>query len=339
MRDPGARDLPTQAGIKDVARVAAVSVSLVSLALNGRPGVSETTRAHIRAIANELRYTANQGARALRTGRSEMVGVLARNLSNPFFLDVLVAAQAEADASRSTIMMVDSHYSVERETEHLLHMAAQRFDGLAIAPTGSGSSIEVWTRQRPGTPVVVLNARAVEFSGVVHVGPADDDAVDLAVGHLTSIGHRRIGMMTAPSAVVADRSRLIAFQRHAEQRGGREFRIIETALDLESVRENIRAVLLGPNPPTALITSSDHTAQAVYAAAALVGAKIGRDLSVVGHDDLSTSAFLDPPLTTVRLSRSSIGRETLRRLLDASVTEDHVEPVQLIVRGSTAPVP
>jgi len=337
MRDPDTPELPVQAGIKDVARAAAVSVSLVSLALNGRPGVSEATRAHIHSVAKELRYTANQGARALRTGRSDTVGVLARNLSNPFFLDVLVAAQAEADTTRSTIMMVDSHYSVERETEHLLHMAAQRFDGLAIAPTGSGSSIEVWQRQRPGTPVVVLNARAVELDGIVHVGPADDDAVDLAVRHLTSLGHRRIGMITAPSAVVADRSRLIAFQRYAERPEGREFSFIETALDLDSVSETILSLLLTPNPPTAVITSSDHTAQAVYAAAAMVGARIGRDLSVVGHDDLSTSAFLDPPLTTVRLSRSSIGRETLRRLLDASITVNHVEPVQLIVRGSTAP--
>lgn len=322
-------------GIKDVAAAAGVSMSLVSLALNGREGVSDAARARITEIASDLGYVAHPGARALRTGRTDTVAVVARNLSNPFFLDVMVAAQERADQQGQTIMVVDAHYSVEREIQHIKRLAAQRVDGLAIAPTGTGQSIRVWQAQRPDTPLVVVNARATRIAGVLHVGPDDDAAVHLALDHLVGLGHRRIGFLTAPPDVVADRGRLTAFGKAVASlsiEGG----AIETPLDIASVQRTVESVLRGPRPPTALVTSSDHTALAVYAAAREVGATVGRDLSVVGHDDLPTSSLLDPPLTTLNVSRSSIGHQIARRLLDRRVRSHHVEPVHLMQRRSTA---
>jgi DNA-binding LacI/PurR family transcriptional regulator len=319
-----------------VAAAAGVSMALVSRALNGRDGVSDTTRARIKTVADDLGYTAHPGARVLRTGRSDMFGIVARNLSNPFFLDVLVSAQMRADAGGRTIMTVDSHYSVDREIEHIRRMASQRFDGLAVAPTGSGQSIRVWRRQRPSSPIVVLNARATKVAGVLHVGPDDEAAVNLAVEHLRELGHRRIGFLTAPRDVVADRTRLDAASALASAGGRNGLSIIETALDPATVQETIRSVLQAPRPPTAVITSSDHTAQSVYVAAREVGATVGGDLSVVGHDDLATSALLDPPLTTLRISRSSIGHEIVKRLSDPRLRSNHVEPVSLVVRQSTS---
>jgi LacI family transcriptional regulator len=86
-----------------------------------------------------------------------------------------------------------------------------------------------------------------------------------------------------------------------------------------------------------VITNSDYPALGVYKAARLLGLRVGRDVSVVGHDDLPTSELLDPAMTTLRLDRRAVGRAVMERLLDPNRTDDHIEPVELVERGSTAP--
>ncbi len=325
-----------QPGLRDVAAAAGVSMSAVSLALNGRPGVSDATRAQILRIAGELGYVAHPGARAMRTGRTSTLAILTRNLSNPYFLDVVVAAQQYADEHDRTLITVDSHYDLDRELLHLQKLLAARVDALAIAPVGAGTSVAAWTERRRERPVVVINAAAVAGDHLVHVGPDDESAVTQAVDHLHTLGHRRIGLLSAPAAVVADRRRLDTF--HALTRTGEvEGVVVESPLDQDSVEDTVVELLGDPGPPTALITASDHVAQAVYHAARRLDLRIGHDLSLIGHDDLATSALFDPPLTTLALSRESIGREVARRLGDASVTDDHSEPVHLISRASTRP--
>ena len=134
------------AGIRDVARLAGVSVATVSLALNGQPGVAVETRRRILAAAAELGYRANSQAQALRRGRTTTYGLVIRNFNNPFFLEVLSGAEQAADEAGATLLLLDSHYSVERERVLVREMAAQRLAGLAIAPVGKGESV----RPAPG---------------------------------------------------------------------------------------------------------------------------------------------------------------------------------------------
>ena len=146
------------AGIRDVARKVGVSVATVSFALNGQPGVSEDTRHRILAAAAELGYRANPQAQALRRGRTTTYGLVIRNFNNPFFLEVLGGAEQAADEAGAALLLLDSHYSLERERMLVREMAAQRLAGLAIAPVGKGESVLLWQELRPGTPVVALNA-------------------------------------------------------------------------------------------------------------------------------------------------------------------------------------
>ena len=103
------------AGIRDVARLVGVSVASVSFALNGQPGVAEYTRRRILAAAAELGYRANPQAQALRRGRTTTYGLVIRNFSNPFFLEVLTGAEQAASEAGATLLLLASHYSVERE--------------------------------------------------------------------------------------------------------------------------------------------------------------------------------------------------------------------------------
>jgi len=127
------------AGIRDVARLAGVSVASVSFALNGQPGVADDTRQRILAAAAQLGYRANTQAQALRRGRTTTYGLVIRNFSNPFFLEVLTGAERAASDAGATLLLLDSHYSAEREHLLVREMAAQRLAGLAIAPVGRAS--------------------------------------------------------------------------------------------------------------------------------------------------------------------------------------------------------
>lgn len=323
--------------ISDVAAAAGVSPALVSFALNGRPGVAAGTRARILTVAEELGYRPNTAARSLRTGRTATVALLVRNLSNPYFLDVVSGAQAAAAPLGVTVLVVDADYDPEAEREHVRRLAAQRVDALAIAPVGRGDAIALWQELRPGAPIVVVNATAPGLSGVARVGPDNRAAVDLAVRHIAGLGHRTLAFLIAPRSVMADHDRLQVFEELVDELD-LDGRAVETPLALGAVEAVTAGLLADAHPPTAVVTNSDHTAHAVYKAARQAGVRVGRDLAVVGHDDLPTSELLDPPLTTLSLDRRALGTAVLARLVGTAVG-DHAQPVTLVPRASSCPAP
>jgi DNA-binding LacI/PurR family transcriptional regulator len=321
------------AGIRDVARKVGVSVATVSFALNGQPGVSEDTRHRILAAAAELGYRANPQAQALRRGRTTTYGLVIRNFNNPFFLEVLGGAEQAADEAGATLLLLDSHYSLERERMLVREMAAQRLAGLAIAPVGRGESVLLWQELRPGTPVVALNASAAGINGVSRVYPDNAVGVGLAMRRLAELGHSRVAFLSAPRGLVADPDRLRHFRRLAGELGIRP-NVMHTPLTIADVRKAAGAILGRPGAPTAVITNSDYTALGIYLTARDLSLRVGSDVSVIGHDDLPTSELLDPPLATIRLDGREMGRALMTRLLDGSVPHDYVAPVELVERPS-----
>lgn len=324
--------------IHDVAREAAVSTALASFALNDREGVSAATKNRILAAAARLGYQADPFARALRSGTGNAFSLMVRNMANPFFLDVLRGAQESATRKGATILAVDSDYSTERERELIEFLVAQRVQGLAIAPVGStGAAVQQWLELAPGRPIVVINAVQPPNLPVSRVAPDNIGAVTLAVDHLVNLGHRRITFLTAPAGLVADDDRLDTFLTRCGELGVQPD-AVETHLSLDHVYRVVSARLEGADPPTAIITNSDFTAHAVYRAARDASVEVGSQLSVVGHDDLPTSALLDPPLTTLRLDRRAIGQAIFAKLAGGAEVGEYLEPVELVVRRSTGPV-
>ena len=324
------------AGIRDVARIAGVSVATASLALNGQPGVADGTRRRAQAAAEQLGYRANPQAQALRRGRTTTYGFVVRNFANPFFLEVLSGAQQVAAESGATLVVLDSRYSLERERRHVQEMAAQRVAGLAIAPVGSGESIRLWQELRPGAPVVALNASADGIAGVSRVCPDAIAAVELPVRRLAELGHASVAFLSAPLHLMADPDRLRHFRRLARQFDLRP-RVMYSLLTIADVQQAAVSLLSCPDAPTAIITNSDYTAHAIYKAARELSLPVGPGVSVVGHDDLPTSELLDPPLATIRMDQRAMGRALMMRLLEPGPPDDYIADVQLVQRASLQP--
>jgi LacI family transcriptional regulator len=322
-----------QVGIREVARLANVSVASASFALNGQPGVAEVTRRRILAAAQQLGYRANPQAQALRRGRTTTYALVARNFANPFFLQVLGGAEEVADDAGATLLMLDSRYSLERERKHVQEMAAQRLAGLAIAPVGTGEALRLWQHLRPGAPVVALNAAADGITGISRVSPDNAAAVELPMRRLAELGHRHVAFLSAPPRLMADPDRLRHFRRLARELGLRA-KVAYSPLTIAGVGEASRALLSHAGAPTAIITNSDYTAHAIYKTARELSLRIGPDVSVIGHDDLPTSELLDPPLATVRVDAQDMGRALMTRLLEGGPPADYTAPVALIERAS-----
>jgi LacI family transcriptional regulator len=325
-----------QVGIRDVARIAGVSVATASLALNGRPGVAEETRRRAVAAAEQLGYRANPQAQALRRGRTTTYGFVVRNFANPFFLEVLSGAQQVAAECGATLLVLDSRYSLDRERRHVQEMAVQRVAGLAIAPVGSGESIRLWQDLRPGAPVVSLNGSADGITGVSRVSPDATAAVGLPMRRLAELGHSSIAFLSAPRHLMADPDRLRHFRRIARELGLRP-KVMYSLLNLADVQQAAVTLLSGRDAPTAIITTSDYTAHAIYTAARELALPVGPGVSVVGHDDLPTSELLDPPLATIRMDQRAMGRALMMRLLEPGPREDYIAAVELVQRASIQP--
>ena len=300
--------------LRDVAKEAGVSAPQASLALNGQGRVAASTTRRVREAAERLGYRPNPVARALRSGTASSVGLVTRNLSNSYFLDVLRGMEEVTSAQDTSVVVMDSGYDVDRELEAVRRMAEHEVRALAIAPVGSSASVEWWRQNRPGQPLVLINVAPAP--AVLSVGPDNVAAVEVAVDHLADRGHRRIAFVCAPEGGVADDDRTATFTARTRERGI-EGVVVHTSLQFDAVQGAVAGLLADPAGPRTFLMNSDYTASAVYRAARAAGLVVGRDVSVVGHDDIPTSELLAPALTTVAFDRREVGRAAARLLLDA----------------------
>ncbi|MCT1432767.1 LacI family DNA-binding transcriptional regulator [Dietzia maris] len=318
--------------LKDVARVAGVSVPQASLAMNGQGRVAPDTVRRVRDAADRLGYRPNPTARALRRGRADAVGLITRNLSNSYFLDVLRGMEGVASEQGSHIVVMDSGYDAATELAAVRRMADGQVSGLAIAPVGGTEAVDWWRVNRPDLPLVLLNVAPTPL--VTTIGPDSPAAVSVAVDHLAELGHSRIGFVSAPASDAADTDRAETFLARCARLDVRP-EILRTRLRFDAVREIVASELVDPAGLRTFLMNSDYTASAVYQATRDAGLVVGRDVSVVGHDDIPTSGLLAPALTTIGFDRQAVGVLATETLLAPEARPRTVRvPVNLVVRDS-----
>ncbi|MGF1648115.1 MAG: LacI family DNA-binding transcriptional regulator [Kineosporiaceae bacterium] len=331
------------AGIKDVARLAGVSVGTVSNVLNRPDRVSEATRARVQAAMAELRFVRNESARALRAGRSRTVGVIVLDVANPFFTDVAAGVEEVAEAHGAMTVLCNSGQDVLRERRYLDQLVEQRVLGILLTPVDTGGARLSEMRER-GVPVVLVDRAARDPGCSVAV----DDVLGgrLAVEHLLERGHERIAFVGGPLAIdqVRDRRRGAAAALSASGRPDSALVVVETAaLAIEEGRAaGIRlAAVPADRRPTAAFCANDLLALGLLQEMTRRRIDVPGDLAIVGYDDIDFAAAAAVPLSSVRQPRQQLGRAAMELLMDevgnppGHIHRQLVFEPELVVREST----
>jgi LacI family transcriptional regulator len=336
-----ARSRPT---IRDIADLAGVSVATVSRVMNGRDDVSPETRELVQRIVRERGYTTSRAARGLSAGRTGLVGATVPLVHGAYFSYILSGA-AEALYERDMrLVLCPTQHEHDREVSLLERMMHGTTDGgLLILPQESADELE--TLIMHGYRFVVVDPLLPLNEHIPAVSGAHSAGADLAVKHLLSLGHRRIGVITGPRGWVATEERLRGYHAALGSAGilADPALVVEANFDREPGVHAARRLLDLHEPPTAIFAFNDNMAIGVLEVARERGVRVPDELSVVGFDDVETAAIVTPALTTVRQPLSEMGRmaaSLLERLIEGqSIDTLHVElRAQLVVRNTTAPV-
>jgi len=333
--------------IADVAARAGVSTATVSRVLSGTGGARPATRERVEEAARVLGYRPSGVARSLKLRTTRTYGLIVTDIENPFFPLLVRAVEDAARADGYAILLCNAADDPDREGSYLDLLVDRRVDGVIIAASSLGGRHREWLDAAP-LPVVLVNCSA---PGVRLPSIASDNVAGgrLAAEHLVSLGHRRIGALTAPPRNADGPDRLRGVRAGLEA-GGLDPAAMPVASGEAGVVGGERAMrdLLDAAPETTGVAAyNDLMAIGAMRAVRADGRLVPEDVSVVGFDDVDLAAFVDPPLTTVSQSTADMGRWAVARLKEAVSRNGNgatpgdspaevILPVRLVVRGSTA---
>jgi DNA-binding LacI/PurR family transcriptional regulator len=325
----------------DVARLAGVSHQTVSRVLHGHPNVKEQTRLRVHAAIAELGYRPNHAARALATGKSHVIGVVAQNTTLYGPAATLTALAQAAVASGFTVS-VESVRTLDRRpiADAVSRLLDQRVAGLVvIAPVTSANA--ALDDVPDDIPLVTIDGdpeRATELVTVDQEGGGY-----AATRHLLDAGHRSVWHVSGPPDWFDSRGRLAGWQRaHAE--AGLEPPPLMPADWSSASGYRIGQVLARMSDLTAIFAANDHLALGIMLALHERGRRVPEDVSIVGFDDVPECAFYIPPLTTVRPDFDAAAAASLDLLIAQIESgerrgERRIIPPELVSRRSVAPPP
>ncbi|MFB9835415.1 LacI family DNA-binding transcriptional regulator [Actinoallomurus acaciae] len=311
---------------RDVARVAGVSQSTVSLVLAGKAEgrVKPETGRAVREAARRLGYRPNIAARNLRLGRTRTVLLVVPTLVSPIFGAVYTGAARVAGEQGFGVVVHpwDDDASPARSPVDI-----EAIDGVLASSLGGGLA------GFGDVPLVVLDNDPADPAPAVNFDVAG--GMRAITRHLAGLGHHRLGHLAAAVDTWTFHVRAEVLTATGALTG-RE----HCAIDVAAAREAALALLDRPDRPTALVCDDDLIAAGAYKAARHLGLDVPRDVSVTGFDDILVATALEPELTTIHLPAERLGARAMAALLarlDGHAPADVSLPGELIVRGSTAP--
>jgi LacI family transcriptional regulator, repressor for deo operon, udp, cdd, tsx, nupC, and nupG len=324
--------------LADIAKQARVSEATVSRVLNGKPGISDATRAAVLTALDVIGY---ERPTHLRGRKARMVGLVVPELQNPIF-PALAEVVAGALAQRGFNAVLCTRTGSMSEAEYVAMLLERQVSGMVFAGgqyAEADAPHDHYTRLlQLRLPVVLVNA-AADHLDFPRVSTDDAVAMQQAYAHLANLGHERIGLILGPPDHVPSRRKREAFERAV---GGPSEFVERTRFSLEG--GHAAATKLLARGVTGIICASDPLALGAVRAARRAGLSVPEHLSVVGYDDSAFMACTDPPLTTVRQPIEAIGRAAVELLTGqiegAAVAHEELffEP-EIVARGSTATAP
>ncbi|MGH7495634.1 MAG: LacI family DNA-binding transcriptional regulator [bacterium] len=325
--------------IKDIAKLANVSQSTVSKALNDRPDIGLETKEHILKIVEQHNFLPNASGKALKSKVTENIGVIFRRddnplSSNPFYSRVLEGIEAELAFNDYNLVL---HLVPEHKIPVLPKMVRERHvDGVVLV----GIKHEAFVRQlqHAHVPVILIDPKA-DIANCPQVRIDNENGAFLATQHLIQCGHERIGFISGELSRLSFKQRLDGYAKALKYHNLAVEEDLIKAGGLEEGYQLTKALLQMSPRPTAVFAANDINAIYGYKAINEFGLRIPDDISVVGFDDIDLSKMAIPPLTTVRVYKEELGSvavRNLRQILHEEPTycATTIIPVRLIKRES-----
>lgn len=326
--------------IKDIAKLARVSHSTVSRALQNSPLVNAKTAEKIRRIAHESGYRASAVARGLVTRRTETIGIVVTTISDPFASEVVSGIEQAANDHGYSVFLAESNAEPEREKKVVQSLAERRVDGIVVTSSRVGALYLPLLSEMEVPIVLVNNQHPGAFVHSVTIGNLEGSRA--AAGHLVWLGHKRIAYLGDEFGYQSDAERFAGY-REALDAAAIPFLpelVVHGDGKPEEAMKAMEKLLALDNPPTAVCCYNDMSALGAMRSIRLRGLRVPEDVSVVGFDDLFLAAYTQPPLTTVRQPMRRMGQlamESLFKLMSGEESEIRIRvAAKLIVRESTA---
>ncbi|HEY0334298.1 MAG TPA: LacI family DNA-binding transcriptional regulator [Stenotrophomonas sp.] len=329
------------ATIYDIARHVGVSAGTVSRALSRPDKVLPATRTRIEQAAAALGYVPNTIARTLKTQRSGKILVTVPDIANPFFAQILQGAEEAAQAVGYAVLLGDTQHQPDREERYAQMLRRNEADGLIVLGHRLPPTARAIVKQLGITAPVVNGCEFDPALGIPSVHIDNAAAARTVMEHLYGLGHERIAVVGGPPDNPLHRQRLEGAKAAGKARGRlRQLMIAPGDFSVESGYAAAKELLSRAPAPTAAFCFSDQMALGVLAACRDLGIGVPDDLSVVGFDDLASSRYLTPPLTTIRQPMREIGVRAVNLLLaiieQVEVPHQQTLDFSLMLRGSTA---
>ncbi len=331
--------------IADIAARAGVTAGAVSIAVNGKPGVSDATRRRILAIADELNWRPSHAAQALKGKSAEAIGlVLARPeeiIGEEVFFAKFIAGVQAVLSQRNFSLQLQMAPNLKAESEiHRAWIADGRVDGILILdPRADDPRIRALTGG--SMPTLVVGGEVDDDAQLVSLRTDDGALMRLILDHLTGLGHERIGYVTGDQSFTHVRRRMEAFTEYMIAHGiwgaaiAGDFRASVT-------KQATTRLMDSPRPPTALVYDSEVMAIAGVARLAKAGVPVPDEVSVVSWEDSATCRVMHPALTALNRDAVTLGRAAATEMLQLLDHEPITAPVvqaAIVARESTAPPP
>ncbi|WP_018689315.1 LacI family DNA-binding transcriptional regulator [Ahrensia kielensis] len=323
------------ATIKDVAKLAKVSVGTVSKVISQDPTVKTVLRERVAAAIEELKYRPNHMARALRMNRLDVIGLVVPDITNPFFAQLAKCIEIEAAERHHTVTLANSHDDEETERRQLSTLIDRAPRGVIIVASSDNGKLEYST----DVPIVSVDRRFQNYP-LISTNHAEGSA-QLAK-HLIDLGHKNIAYISGPLNTRVGRARKIGFEeyfaRELEGVSDVSLSFYEGHFDYQS-GEDIARRILSEYPdkrPTAIAAASDQIAIGVMRAARDLEIAIPDQLSVTGFDDINLASLVVPRLTTLRQPIAEIASAAVAAIMAESLVFEDVElRGDIVKRGST----
>lgn len=336
----------TDFSIKDVARLAGVSIGTVSRSMNNPEKVSEKTRIKVQDAIRKTGYSPNRLAQSFRRGRTNLVMVVLPSVGDPFFTAVMRGIRTAAEAKGYSVVIEETQLNTMTADEIGSMLVSNQTDGVILLASMSPFGTEILSaRSKRLLPIVVgCETIAPELNHLPSVQIDNVAAAAEATDYLISQGHQRIAMVSGHPSSLLTKDRELGYRKamNAALLRVEDSWVVDGKLTISGARAATRSLLNHDTKPTAIFCATDEMAIGCLHEIKSLGLAVPGDISIVGFDDIRYAAVTDPPLTTISQPAEEIGERVMIRLHrrieagDGTGSAREIVPHKLVIRESVA---